>query len=88
MFQLLSTIPDYCSSNGCLVGQVQMSVPARKTQLSELPVRRTPGIPEQVRPPGRAAVHRPAHARAATSAARTEPPALAACRALCVRPRR
>jgi len=50
MFSLLSTIPDYCSSNGCLVGQVQMAAaaPGRKTQLSELPMRRTPGIPSQV----------------------------------------
>jgi hypothetical protein len=51
VFQLLSTIPDYCSSNGCLVGQIQMAAatPGRKTQLSELPMRRTPGIPAQVR---------------------------------------
>merc|ERR1712216_761162 len=52
MFQLLSGIPDYCSSTGCLVGQVQMfagkSAKGRQTQLSELPMRRTPGIPEQV----------------------------------------
>ena len=35
-------------SAGCLVGQVQMAAPARRMQLSEMPVRRAPGIPEQV----------------------------------------
>mmetsp|Transcript_98012 Transcript_98012/g.143489 ORF Transcript_98012/g.143489 Transcript_98012/m.143489 type:complete len:89 (+) Transcript_98012:17-283(+) len=53
MFSLFMAIPDYCSSTGCLVGQVKMQSAAkpakpgaRQIQLSQ--TRGSPGIPEQV----------------------------------------
>ncbi|EKX44395.1 hypothetical protein GUITHDRAFT_153037 [Guillardia theta CCMP2712] len=48
MFALLAGIPDYCSSTGCLVGQVPLGGSEKRGQKQQLVSNPIPPVPKQI----------------------------------------